>query len=102
MSIAWKVQAVLSGVSSSLKGGLIMSDATVRAARYRNFACLGLIPRDANQTIADEVLAYAFAAMGFYAQFQSGFRVPAPWNLIFWPLEVAEYYIRWSITEKKH
>eukprot|EP00977_Amphora_coffeiformis_P024138 scaffold15108_cov180-Amphora_coffeaeformis.AAC.14 len=101
MSIAWKVQAVISGVSSSLKGGLIMADATFQAAKYRKITLFGLIPEDATKFVADEILTYTFAAMGFYTQFRSGFSLPAPWNLVFWPLEVAEYYIRWSITDKK-
>lgn len=101
MSIAWYVQSVITGVSSSFKGGLIMAEATVQACKHRKITVFGLMPEDAEKSIVDEILAYTFAGMGFYVQFQSGFRLSAPWNIIFWPLEVAEYYIRWTITEKK-
>ena len=64
MSIAWYVQAIISGVSSSLKGGLIMADAAFQAAKYRKITLFGLIPEDADKSIVDEVLAYSFAAAG--------------------------------------
>ena len=101
MSIAWYVQAIISGVSSSLKGGLVMASAAVHAAQYRQITMFGLIPAHAEKTLVDEVLAYTFAAAGFYTQFQNNFKLPAPWNLVLWPLEVAEWYIRWSITDNK-
>lgn len=78
-----------------------MADAAFQAAKYRKITIFGLIPEDADKSIVDEILAYSFAAAGFYTQFYNGFSIPAPWNLILWPLEVAEWYIRWSITDKK-
>jgi hypothetical protein len=47
----------------------------------------------------DEVLSYGLAALGFYFQFSLNFDVPFPFNLLLWPLEFVEYYLRWSITK---
>ena len=100
MSIAWYIQSVISGVTSALKGGLMMALALFEACKHRKITLFGLIPEDANQSIVDEVLSYVFAGLGFYVQFRSGFSLPAPLKLLLWPLEVAEYYIRWTITKK--
>ena len=101
MSIAWYIQAVISGVTSSLKGGLMMANAAFQFCTYRKISLFGLIPEDTSKSVVDEFLSYLFAALGFYVQFRSGFSLPAPLKLVFWPLEVAEYYIRWTITKKK-
>lgn len=100
MSIAWYIQSVISGVTSSLKGGLMMAQAAYQALTYRNIKLFGLIPEDNTKSVVDEALSYIFAAAGFYVQFRSGFSLPAPLKLLLWPLEVAEYYIRWTITKK--
>ena len=100
MSIAWYIQAVISGVTSSLKGGLMMARAAFQFCTYRKITLFGFIPEDESKSVVDEVLSYVFAALGFYVQFRSGFSLPAPLNLLLWPLEVGEYYIRWTITKK--
>lgn len=100
MSIAWYIQAVITGVTSSLKGGLMMARATYQFCVYRKIHLFGLIPEDDSKSVVDEGLSYIFAGLGFYVQFRSGFSLPSPLNLLLWPLEVAEYYIRWTITKK--
>jgi hypothetical protein len=66
----------------------------------RNMKLFGLIAEDHTQSTLDEWLSYLFAGLGFYVQFQHGFSLPSPLNLILWPFEFAEYYIRWTITRK--
>jgi len=100
MSIAWSIQSVISGFTSALKGGLMMARAVYQFCVYRNIDLFGLIHSDHTKSVVDEGLSYIFAALGFYVQFRSGFTLPAPLNLLLWPLELCEYYIRWTITKK--
>lgn len=100
MSIAWYIQSVITGFTSALKGGLMMARAFYQFCIYRGFTLGGLIPEDHSKSVVDEGLSYLFAGLGFYVQFRSGFVLPAPLNLILWPLQVGEYYIRWTITKK--
>lgn len=100
ISIAFYIQTFMSGVASALKGGLMMAQATYQALVYRNIQLSGLInsPNHDESTL-DEALSYVFAAMGFYTQFRAGFVLPTPLNLILWPFQLLEYYLRWSITK---
>jgi len=94
MSIAWYIQTIRSAFASALAGGLLMSRSTLYMLQKR-----GLFQKkDHSETHVDEFLSYIFAACGFYFQFKLGFDVPYPFNLILFPFEIAEYYIRWSIT----
>ena len=99
MSIAFYIQSMVSGVASALKGGLMMAQATYQALAMRSL--LGLSPaKDHTESKLDEALSYIFAILGFYTQFKSGFSLPAPLNYIFWPFQLAETYLRWSVLKK--
>lgn len=100
MSIAWQVQTVISAFTSALKGGLMMALATYQFCIYRKINPFGLIPPDHSKSVVDEGLSYVFAALGFYTQFRSGFSLPTPFNLLLWPFQAAEVWIRWTITNK--
>jgi len=56
------------------------------------------IPEDHKETDLDEYLSYIFACAGFYFQWKLGFSMPFPLNLVLFPFELAEYSIRWSVT----
>jgi hypothetical protein len=99
MSIAWYIQSVVSAVASALKGGLMMARAFYQFCIYREMKLFGLIADDHTKSVVDEVLSYIFAAMGFYVQFRAGFKLPFPFNLLLWPFQLAENYIRWSIIK---
>lgn len=96
MSIAFFIQSFVSGVASALKGGLMMAHATYHALRVRNM----IQEVDLDKSKLDEALSYVFAALGFYTQLRSGFTLPTPLNILLWPFQLAEYYIRWSIIGK--
>ena len=98
MSIAWYIQSVRSAFASALTGGLMMARAAYFALIHRGITLGGLIPEDHTKSNVDEILSYVFAALGFYWQFSVGFDMPFPLNYLFWPFEVAEYYIRWRVT----
>jgi len=98
MSIAWFIQTLLSAVTSALSGGLMMADAMLHICVQKKWTFGGLITVDLDKTYLDEIAMYSFAAIGFYFQFMLKFDVPFPFNLILWPIELFEYYLRWTIT----
>lgn len=56
--------------------------------------------KDHNETRADEVASYAFAALGFYFQYSMSFNAPFPLNIILFPVELTDYCIRWAVTKE--
>ena len=90
MSIAWKIQSVISAFTSALAGGLIMSRAM--------FLIFFKGKKDHEDTNADEIASYVFAGLGFYFQYNVGFSAPFPLNIILFPVEMAESYIHWTVT----
>jgi len=99
MSIAWYLQRVISATASALTGGLLMARAFYQWCLKHKFTLFGLIPENHEDTSADEIMSYLFAGLGLYTQFQLGFALPFPLNIILWPFQVTEYYIRWLITD---
>jgi len=95
MSIAWYIEAIRSAFASALYGGLLMARSTLYMVQKRGY----FQNKHHSEIWFDELLSYIFAACGFYFQFRLGFDVPYPFNLILFPFEIAEYYIRWSITK---
>lgn len=99
VSIAWYVQSVISAFTSALIGGLMMARAAYFFCVQRGINLFGLIPKDHEDSRADEILSYIFAGAGFYTQFRLGFKAPFPLNLLLWPFQVLEWWIRWTITK---
>lgn len=99
MSIAWYIQSVQSAFTSALIGGLYMARGFFHFCIQHGMTLGGIIPEDHTKSNLDELLSYGFAALGFYVQFSSGFNAPAPLKLVLWPFDIAEYYLRWSITK---
>ena len=54
--------------------------------------------KDHEDTNADEIASYVFAGLGFYFQYNVGFSAPFPLNIILFPVEMAESYIHWTVT----
>jgi len=96
LNIPTIIQSIMSAFTSALAGGLMMAQAVYGFCVYHN---MKFLPADHADSNLDEILSYLFAGLGFYFQFMNKFSLPAPLNLILWPFQVAEYYIRWSITK---
>lgn len=92
ISIAWKIQTVISAFTSALAGGLIMSRAMLLIV-FKG-------AKDHEDTKVDEIASYVFAGLGFYFQYNMSFSTPFPLNIILFPVEFAEYYIRWAVTKE--
>uniref|UniRef100_A0A7R9WR56 Uncharacterized protein n=1 Tax=Craspedostauros australis TaxID=1486917 RepID=A0A7R9WR56_9STRA len=99
MSIAWYIQTVRSAFASALVGGLMMARATYLALQHRDIKLGGLIKDNHEDSALDEGLSYVFAALGFFFQFKIGFRMPAPFNILLFPFQFLETYMRWTITK---
>lgn len=99
MSLAWYIASIRYAFTSATKGGLLMAQGLFKACVHRGYTLGGLIPKNHKDSNLDELLSYVFAALGFYFQFSSNFDIPFPLDLLLWPLEVAEWWIRWTITE---
>ena len=93
VAFAWRLQVVVSAVHLALRGGLLFSRSMMRWAQKR-----GYITTKEEDTYADEVVGYAVAGFGFYAQLTWGFGVPFPLSLFMLPFTGVEWYIRYSIT----
>ena len=55
-------------------------------------------PFDPQTTYLDEAVGYSLAAVGFAFQLSCGFSLPFPLNIIFLPLEIIEWFLRWQTT----
>jgi len=90
--IAWQLQVVLSAVQSALRGGTL---AARKLIAYGNKHGLFAIKEADN---LDEVVGYTLALFGFYTQWQWGFALPFPLNLVMFPFTAIEWYVRWAVT----
>jgi len=93
VSIAWRLQVLVSSVHLALQGGLLFSRSLLRHAKQKGF-----LPSYNEDHYWDEVLGYAVSVAGLHFQWQYGFALPFPFNIIFFPLNLVEQYIRWTIT----
>ena len=98
MTVAWNIQAIISGFSSALEGGLIMARTLLRILVNKGITFGDKIPKKHEDTNLDEYMSYVFAALGFTFQLYIGFDVPFPFNILLLPVELAEWFIRSSIT----
>ncbi|KAL7475833.1 hypothetical protein ACHAW6_001733 [Cyclotella cf. meneghiniana] len=91
VSLMWRNQIVISAATSTMACGLIMSRAVLLVVAKA---------KDHNDTCYNEEESYIVAGAGFYFQYCMGLRAPFLLNLVLWPLDIAESYIRWSITKR--
>ena len=123
MSLAWRIQRVLTAYTSAIAGGLMCARALCRIVHKRMGGIrrlFGLSPKNQKKTKFstakdssddpnfdtthfDEFLGYMIALCGLYTQIGQGFSfdVPFPLNLVTWPFDLAERWIQWQITKKR-
>ena len=53
---------------------------------------------DADDSILDDVIGWIIAFQGLWFQLNTGFSLPAPWNLILAPLSFFELYLRVQVS----
>ena len=117
--IAWKVAEILASVYSGLRGGRMFAIALMGFIIDMDLInWIPLIPETVRENIAswfeeekdeegnvtgyngylDEVLGYTLAAVGVYSQISSGFNIAFPLNLVFMPLTIVEWFLRYQIA----
>mmetsp|Transcript_50381 Transcript_50381/g.58810 ORF Transcript_50381/g.58810 Transcript_50381/m.58810 type:complete len:317 (-) Transcript_50381:105-1055(-) len=99
MSIAWTIQSVICAFTSACEGGLIISRTLIKMLVKEGITLGGILPKDHTKSVIDEYASYGFALLGFLFQWKMGFDVPFPFNIVLFPLEISEIYIRWTITK---
>eukprot|EP00050_Salpingoeca_kvevrii_P006120 m.287557 g.287557 ORF g.287557 m.287557 type:complete len:348 (-) comp11801_c0_seq1:120-1163(-) len=85
---AYAVQHVLSVAQSAFQGGVMCSRALFRLAEER-----GIYKINEDESMLDEFVGYAFAALGVYLQLWAGFSLFFPLNLILLPLNFVEWLL---------
>jgi len=101
VAFAWYLQMIISAFYSGLKGGKMFADAVLQMAMdYDMMKYLPFIeqPFNADESFVDEAIGYSVAFFGFSFQFFSGFQLPFPFNIIFLPLSIIEWFLRIQIS----
>ena len=93
ITIAWTIQKVISAFHSAMRGGHLAGACLLNVLNKKGFIKFN----DAESSI-DEAIGYVLAALGLMFQLRSGFRLPSPLNLLFFPLSVCEYVLVWIVN----
>lgn len=92
-SVAWLLQTVISALQSAAKGGLIVSRAGLRISNR-----LGYTNLNHEDTLLDEGVGWALAALGLVVQLSFHTSIPFPFSLALWPADVCEAFLRWLVV----
>jgi len=95
---AWKLQEIISAAQSGLRGGLMCSRGLLNFLNKRGVKSIGPFSLEHESSYVDEVFGFMLGAFGFYVQWKLGFGMPFPLNLAMLPLDVIEWYIRYSVS----
>mmetsp|Transcript_49894 Transcript_49894/g.165195 ORF Transcript_49894/g.165195 Transcript_49894/m.165195 type:complete len:399 (-) Transcript_49894:139-1335(-) len=113
MVVAWYMQMIISSFYSAIRGGRLFAEGLIAVLIEKDL--LRKLPFfkkarssdppegekaefDADESYLDEVIGFSFAGVGFLWQLTSGFALPFPLNLVFFPLTLVEYFLRWQIA----
>jgi len=98
VALAWMLQTVVSAVQSAMRGGLMFSRGVLNHLNKQGTTEVFGIKLEKEHTYLDEVIGYSVAALGFAIQWQWGFSLPFPFNIVMLPFDLVEWYIRWSVS----
>mmetsp|Transcript_5303 Transcript_5303/g.12664 ORF Transcript_5303/g.12664 Transcript_5303/m.12664 type:complete len:345 (-) Transcript_5303:49-1083(-) len=93
VSIAWTIQRVISAFHSAIRGGLMCSRGVLHY-----LGKVGVLKLDDKDTYLDEIVGFVLAFLGFSVQFQWGFSLPFPLNLLLLPFSILEWLLMWSVN----
>lgn len=96
--LAWKLQEVVSAVQSAMRGGLMFSRGLLGFLNKNGFKSFFGISLDQDATFIDELVGYTVALIGVLCQWSWGFGMPFPLNILMWPFDILEWYIRAEVT----
>jgi len=100
--IASYIQMIISAFYSGLRGGRMFALNLLRVLQKRGILdklpdSIISKPFDEKHSVWDEAIGYPLAAMGIWCQLSSGFTLPFPFNVIFLPLTIVEWFLRWKV-----
>lgn len=100
--VASYVQMIISAFYSGLRGGRMFALALFvelgnRGMLERLPDWLISKPFDADKSYLDEAVGHLLAACGFYFQFTTGFTLQFPLSLVFFPLTLVEWILRFGV-----
>jgi len=95
ISLAWLIQRTISAFHSAVRGGNMFGKNIIEYLNKMDY-----IKLDAKDTILDEVLGYAFAALGLYFQLSYGFSLPWFLAIPLFPFSIIETYLMWVVNSK--
>lgn len=100
--VATYIQAIISAFYSALRGASMVGEAVINIASERGIMDMlpdKLVekPFDANNSWWDEIIGFPLAAFGFWYQFSHGFSLEFPLDLLFLPLTIIEWFLRWQV-----
>jgi len=95
ISVAWFVQRMISAFHSALRGGLMCSRNIMEYLTQ-----MKIYEINHEESILDEIVGYALAALGLWFQLRLGFSVPFPLNVVLFPVTIVEYMLMWFISSK--
>ena len=92
---------IIAAFYSGLRGGRMFADAVCQL--LIDYDLMKLVPFVAQpfnpeESYLDEILGYGLAVCGFSFQFFSGFQLPFPLNIIFFPLTCIEWFLKIQIS----
>ena len=96
--IAWKLQEIVSAAQSGMRGGLMFSRGICSFLNKRGYKSFLGLSLEHDKTYVDEVVGFLLAIVGFWFQWSFGFGMPFPFNVVMFPLDVIEWYIRHTVT----
>ena len=67
-------------------------------ATWHRFIPFVAQPFDPDETYLNDLIGYPLAAFGFCFQLFNGFSLPFPFNLVFLPLSIIEWFLRFQIS----
>jgi len=94
--VAWVVRAVVSGVQSAIRGGMICARAVMDELVSRKIVP-GVEKMDYDNTYVDEMAGWSLAAIGAWYQLSGFFGVPALLYPFALPFDIAEGVLGWFV-----
>ena len=98
---AWFLQMIISAFYSGLRGGKMFADGLIAFLVEKDLMDkVPLIqqPFDPDESYLDEAIGYGLAGFGFLFQIFNGFTLPFPLNIVFLPLTIIEWFLRFQIS----
>ena len=93
ISISWFLQRVISACHSAVRGGTMAARNIMEYLDRMHYVQIR-----AEDSLLDEGVGYALAALGLWFQLSSGFSLPFPLNVLLLPVSLAEWALVWLVN----